>query len=283
MKNFESRFAAQAAKFNPISNTTKLPEFITALMLLSNSGCDDSQRVTVLAAASPSNSNLTPQSTNDEFLKAVTYPSVASVIKQCDKSSHDGTENSPLAASSAGTSCYRGPHRGNKERSNHRTHPTRKYPCNLCGKYGHCKSSHNEDGSLPSNVPSYDSPTESNQSHSRSEKNGSSSNTNHEKSHNWKKKAVSFNKATLTTFSSSTKNCSVELGPLVDSGAPYAAIGLFELNLLADHVGIRSNPKLDAIPNSLKGHTHMQYGDGEHASVPRRILGSIVLTARSDE
>ena len=61
MKNFESRFSDQVAKFNSISTTTKLPECITALMPLSNSAIDDSQRVSVMAAAAHSDENLTSQ------------------------------------------------------------------------------------------------------------------------------------------------------------------------------------------------------------------------------
>lgn len=45
MKNFEFCFSAQIAKFISISQITKLPECITALMLLSNSFIDDHQRV----------------------------------------------------------------------------------------------------------------------------------------------------------------------------------------------------------------------------------------------
>ena len=73
LKNFELRFSAAIAKFNSLSDTTKLPQYITALMLLSNAGIEHSQRVSVLAAAAPSNVDLTDQSSNDEFLAAVTY------------------------------------------------------------------------------------------------------------------------------------------------------------------------------------------------------------------
>lgn len=41
VKNFESRFSAQVAKFNSTSTTIKLTECITALMLLSYSQIDD--------------------------------------------------------------------------------------------------------------------------------------------------------------------------------------------------------------------------------------------------
>lgn len=84
MKNFESRLSAQVAKINSISATTKPPECLTALMLLSNLSIEDAQLVSVMAAASPSEADLGNQSTNDQFLAAVTYNSVASIIKKCD-------------------------------------------------------------------------------------------------------------------------------------------------------------------------------------------------------
>lgn len=57
-------------------------------MLLRNSDTDQSQRVSVVAAAEPSNDNLNEQSMNDQFLEAVTYTKLASVVKKCDCASH---------------------------------------------------------------------------------------------------------------------------------------------------------------------------------------------------
>lgn len=73
MKKFVSSFSAQAAKFNFISTTTKVPKYITAFFLLSSSAFSVTQRVSVLAAAAPLDGNLNAQSTNDQFLSAVAY------------------------------------------------------------------------------------------------------------------------------------------------------------------------------------------------------------------
>ena len=108
MKKFEFRFPAQVAKFNSTSSTTKIPECITALMLLSNSAIYDLQRVSVMAAATTSNENLTSDSTNYEFLGAFTYQSVSLVIKQCDTSSQPHVQTETLFASSANTTQFRG-------------------------------------------------------------------------------------------------------------------------------------------------------------------------------
>ena len=283
MKNFESRFSAQVAKFNSISATTRLPECITALMLLSNSAIDDSQRVSVMAAAAPSDESLNSQSSNDAFLSSITYQSVSSVIKQCDKTTHTTVDQAPLSASSAGTSRSHEQNRNNKGRSKGQS-LSMKYPCDICGKYGHWKRNHNHDGSLPSHVKSFDAPHGSSASGSRS--NGDSE----DRKDKSKKKTISFNMATLTTpsdkdiltsYSVSTSS-SIERGPLLDDGAPYSAIGQIQLNLLANQIGMSPDLTLGAIPQALNGHTHWQYGTGEHASPPRRILGSIVLTATSD-
>lgn len=141
MKYFESRLSAKVAKFNSISKTTNPPECFTVLLLPSNSAINDSQRVSVMAATAPSVENLTSQSSNHQFLSSITYQSIASVVKQCDKTSHDAIENGPLAASSAGTSHFGGQARGVRTRNKGQS-VLMKYSCNLCGKYGLWKRNH---------------------------------------------------------------------------------------------------------------------------------------------
>lgn len=65
MKNFESNFSAQVAKLNANAETIKLPEYVTALILLYNYDTDDNQRVAVMEAAAPSDPELNIQSSND--------------------------------------------------------------------------------------------------------------------------------------------------------------------------------------------------------------------------
>lgn len=52
-RNFEPRFASKVSKFNSHSASFELAEALTAFMLLANSGVDSSQRIFVLAAATP--------------------------------------------------------------------------------------------------------------------------------------------------------------------------------------------------------------------------------------
>lgn len=50
MKGCKLCFEAEDAKCNAISSTKKVPEFLTALILISNSKVSDSQRLSVIAA-----------------------------------------------------------------------------------------------------------------------------------------------------------------------------------------------------------------------------------------
>lgn len=85
MKAFEVRFAGSVAKFNAISASTKLPNCLTALMLLSNSHITDAQRASVLAAAaSRSNIENVSTATNEQFLQFISYCALGPVFKQCE-------------------------------------------------------------------------------------------------------------------------------------------------------------------------------------------------------
>lgn len=72
------------------------------------------------------------------------------------------------------------------------------------------------------------------------------------------------------------------IGPLVDDGAPYSAIGMIELKLLRDHLGLNECFELDPVPKTLNGYTQWQYGTGTHASAARDILGSVMISGHSD-
>lgn len=88
---------------------------------------------------------------------------------------------------------------------------------------------------------------------------------------------------TVLADSSASTGTMPQPEPLLDDGAPYSAIGLVELDPLTDHIGLSPKPQLGGILPALEGHTHWQHGTGEHASPARRILGSVVLSAKSDQ
>lgn len=84
MKSFEGRSNAVATKFNSISQTTKLLECTTSLLLLANAQVSDTQCVTVLAAGAPNDQEIGASAPNDRFFQAVSYNAVSSVVKQGD-------------------------------------------------------------------------------------------------------------------------------------------------------------------------------------------------------
>lgn len=158
LKTFETRFSAAVTKFNSLSNITRLPQCITALMLLSNASIEHSQRVSALAAAAPNGTVFTDQSSNDDYLKAVTYRQLASVVKQCEKASTP-VYSPALAASAAGitTRPKRSQNNGFRRPS---TFALKRHPCHSCGKFGHWKDRPKDDGSLHPGVKSFDTSQE---------------------------------------------------------------------------------------------------------------------------
>lgn len=90
-------------------------------------------------------------------------------------------------------------------------------------------------------------------------------------------RTVHFQMANVNEFS----KCDAP-GPLVDDAAPYSALGIVELRSLSREILPDWNGKLDAIPETLHDCVFWQYGSGIHASSKRRILGSVVLSARTD-
>ena len=293
LKNFELRFAASVTKFNSLSDTTKLPQCITALMLLSNSGIDHSQRISVLAAAAPTGNNLTDSSTNDQFLAAVTYKQVASVVKQCNSGS-SSTSGETLVGNYGGPTNEtnrngngNGYNKG-KGKFGFKKPPLsvlKRKPCIQCKKFGHWKDSHASDGTLPNGTPAFDTAQKFIESLKHNHGSGASEGGN--SNPNGSKNTLTFNNACLTGNScnhngnsANRNNCSNDvLGPLVDDGAPYSAIGYIELQLLLNSV---NDVEIDPMPSCLENATQWQYGSGEHSSAPRKILGSYVLTLISD-
>lgn len=108
MTNFENCFTAVATKLNSILQTTKLPECITSLLLLANAHISDTQRVMVLAAAASNDPEIGSNTSNDQFLLAVSYNIVSSIVRQCDSISEiKRTNNNSLKESAASAFTYK--------------------------------------------------------------------------------------------------------------------------------------------------------------------------------
>ena len=67
----------------------------------------------------------------------------------------------------------------------------------------------------------------------------------------------------------------------MDDGAPYSAIGENELNYLRTRV-LSLPLQIEPQPAELRQYSFWQYGSGSHASARRRIIGSVVLFATTD-
>lgn len=73
-----------------------------------------------------------------------------------------------------------------------------------------------------------------------------------------------------------------EIGPLLNDGAPYSPIGIVELKLLLDEMNLPFPDVLDLKLAVLQDFTKLQYGNADHSSQARNIIGLIVLTMHSD-
>lgn len=218
MKNFELRFAAGVAKCNVIAESTKLPECLTALLVIFNPEITDSERVSVFAfASSSSDLDEDTETTNEEFLNSVSYSSVAPVVKQCER---------PNGRDLHGNSMYaRGGYKNNDKNNLFRRRMTKeqnqaktiKSPCVTCGKYGHWKNEHLEDDSLPANVKSVDKPSNVKplQNYNYVSKNNGSGNSS--KSN----KTVSFNSATVTRKDETPVQCTVDVDDKHGKDCPF--------------------------------------------------------------
>ena len=260
-RNFESRFTANVSKFNSHSTSFVLIEAIAAFMLLANSGVDSNQRVSVLAAATPHSAQFKNGATTSDFLEAVSYDTVASVLRQCDKMKSSESSQSYTVTASSTQAPIR-----HKIKSKRSLTPEQladlksKSQCKRCNQYGHWRSDHNEDGSLKPGVKSFPAPNSSKST---------------------LKKTVTFNLATVSD-PLSVASCDF-IGPLCDDGAPYSGLGQCELNILRSVLLPNWDGVLDPIPDKLASRPFWQYGVGDHASQAKPILGSVLLQAVTDD
>lgn len=80
------------------------------------------------------------------------------------------------------------------------------------------------------------------------------------------KKTVTFSNMVLVNLSRISSMADMKLGPLVDDGASYSAIGIVELHILYSHIGNVMDFNLDPVTAKLREFTNLQYGSGNHTS-----------------
>lgn len=150
--------------------------------------------------------------------------------------------------------------------------------CKRCGNFGHWFGGHDDDGSLPANIANSSTPIHNDKSKSRMEDYRSDDNSTS------MPRALKFNNAaTLVTQSpSSLISPQTSTGTLVNAGTPYPAIGIVEISVAAVAVLTDWNGTLESRPDAVADCDYWQYSVGEHASEPRKIIGSILIPCRAD-
>lgn len=157
-KNFELRFTVMTAKFNANGSSVRLLESLIALIQLAHAQLDAAQRMSILAAAArPStySTKLDQNSSIDEYIKLITYESVASVLWQCDKPKliYIATQTTAAMTESSSTahtakSYFQTEHR--REDGKAKLTPVQladlksRCKCHKCRKYGHWASGHDK-------------------------------------------------------------------------------------------------------------------------------------------
>ena len=266
-ENYESRFAAKLSKFNSFADSTRLCDALSAFLLLSNASVDNAQKVSILAACNSSTkvkqeasastdqtvlpSGATPK-TNDDFIKGVFYEDIAGLLRQCK--SKQPARSVGISGNSVSTRPKLTPEQLAKKKLNSR--------CRKCQKWGHWDSDHLENGKLKPNTPSRET-----------------------KEDNAGKGAVTFNMVNVSKCpsGSSGTNFSLETGPLLDDGAPYSGIGEQEFHILRSKLQTNFNGTFDELPIEIAHRPYWQYGNGNHASKSKRIIGSILIDVTSDQ
>lgn len=243
-KNFKSQFDAHVSRFNASSESAKWPNALTAFMLLVNASVDSSQRVSVLAAASPADSSVNFTATTDQFLDAFSYSSVASVLRQCEhvKDSNNHASSSTFTALTA----------TNAQNGNNQTHTRTgrgrrtlspeqladfksRSTCHQCHRRGLWHSNHNPDDSLKPGVKS--EPVQTNTSSRRTPATSTPD-----------KKTVTFHMAKFPSNSDIQEN---PVGPLLEDGAPYSGMGTDEFILLQPMLVLDWDGTLFPIPKQI--------------------------------
>lgn len=245
-RDFESRFGAELSRVNVMASSTAIFDATSALMLLANAKVYTSQRVSILAAVSPSSHHMEESSTFGDVLDLVHHYSVATVVRQCDNNvllqeNHGPTTNTTRHVASGSASVRHGSSNDRQRVNDERGGMTEEQMqaaiktsvCKKCGKYGHWFSDRREDGSLPNDFSSSTAPIVNNSDKKHMplmQNNGTTDKKN--------LNTMTFNnvKMKIHTNSSEGKRHDVDdeqIGPLVDSGAPYSAVGNIELAVVS--------------------------------------------------
>lgn len=302
-QNFEARFAAKVAKYHCHGTTRQLHGSIFAMMLLSTSNIDDTQRIPILSSAG---AGVIIQWTDfgDEIVTQITYENIASISRQCD-TRHNNVQQSNNETYVANTAyaTNRGNRRnsinynGGQHRNNNNLNTIHgrllvttddfkayklKPKCTFYGNHGHWATDHSQDGSSKHYVRLI-TPTGRTQHQNQVQPqtpNGV------QPAHQQLNPGQNVNgqvRTFITNMVDNTANSNPKIssGPLIDNGSPYSSIGLTVLRSLP-HEDASFSIQFDPKPSALSNHVWWQFGTGAHSSARRKRLSSINISCASD-
>lgn len=206
--NFEQWFCAQLVTFNALGDAVSLNDSMAALYLLANTNTSPSHTSSILPAASPRQKGLSPGSALNEFLTSIKHEPSATVLKQCDKN-----ESSLASSTKLGNDGEKSKHKCSSAQLLARNASK---PCHKCDKFGHWQNEHFPDGSLPGNTTLSDNPVSS---MSVTMPNRDINTTDGDK------KLTTSNVLHFNMAFIEENSFNINLGPTVDNGALYSAIG----------------------------------------------------------
>lgn len=130
------------------------------LMLLSNADVEHSQHVSCFNAAAPNGTLFSDQASKDEFLQAVKYRQLDSVVKQCEKAGRGSSFKSKSSYATAGTALQKSSSNRSSTKRQTSISAFKTLPCHECGQFGYWRDDHNSDESMKNNVESLNSSDE---------------------------------------------------------------------------------------------------------------------------
>ena len=221
------------------------------------------QRISVLLAATSDYNNSESATTNEELIESVKYELISSVLRLCCAS-----KDSARATIFANSSTF-------LRRRWHRNHRTPQQiaelkkvtRCKNCGQWGHWHSGHLPNGTFKSGVRTFRTPA-----------NKVKAFRNKPQNYIPRRKSMTYNMVNMTVIRKLSTNHFI--GPLLEDGTPNSGLLIHELKILSPYLRTTWHGKLDPLPAAIADRIHWQYGSGSHWSYSRRMLVSIVISAR---
>lgn len=103
-RNYGSCFQAKVSKLNAHGSKVILAVAVTVFVLLANADVDATQRICILPNSAPKSGYFAADATTDDYLDAVLYATIASVLRQCERNPVSLSHPSSISAAIERTS-----------------------------------------------------------------------------------------------------------------------------------------------------------------------------------